>query len=73
MSGPSSMSGLPAADLHLPGFDLHADQGDKILGTMVALIALASTFVVLRLTSRHLARAGFWVSATASLPETRNR
>ncbi|CAD6593677.1 MAG: hypothetical protein ASARMPRED_007807 [Alectoria sarmentosa] len=54
------MSGLPAAELHQPGFNLHADQGDRILGTMVALIALASTFVVLRLTSRHLARAGFW-------------
>lgn len=72
MSGPSSMSGLPAAEMHQPGFNLHADQGDKILGTMVALIALASTFVVLRLTSRHLARAGFWVSATALLPEMRN-
>lgn len=54
MSGPSSMSGPPA------GLNLHADQGGKILGTMIALIVLASTFVVLRLTSRHLARAGFW-------------
>lgn len=52
----------PAALLDKPGFHLHADQGDKIVGTMITLIVLASTFVVLRLISRHLARAGFWVS-----------
>ncbi|KAF6217677.1 hypothetical protein HO133_006779 [Letharia lupina] len=54
MSGPPSMPGPP------PGLNLHDDQGGKVLGTMIALIALASTFVILRLTSRHLARAGFW-------------
>lgn len=57
MSGPPSMPGPP------PGLNLHDDQGGKVLGTMIALIALASTFVILRLTSRHLARAGFWVSS----------
>lgn len=56
------MSGPPPAVFHQPGFNLYADQGDKILGTMIALIVLASTFLILRLTSRHLARAGFWVS-----------
>lgn len=56
------MSGPPPAILHSPGFNLYADQGDKIVGTMIALIVLASTFVALRLASRHLARAGFWVS-----------
>ena len=66
MSGPSGMSGPPPAVFHEPGFHLYADQGDKILGTMIALIVLASTFVILRLTSRHLARAGFWVSETVS-------
>ena len=56
------MSGPPAGVSPFPASFLHANQGDKILGTMIALIALASTFVALRLISRHLARAGFWVS-----------
>ena len=52
----------PSAVAHDPGFNLYADQGDKIIATMIALIVLASIFVLLRLTSRRLARAGFWVS-----------
>ena len=72
MSGPSSMSGPPPALLNKPGFNLYADQGDKILGTMIALIVLASIFVALRLISRHLARAGFWVSKIVIVMERRN-
>lgn len=64
MSASPNMPGPPPAILHSPGFNLYADQGDKILGSMIALIVLASTFVALRLASRHLARAGFWVSET---------
>ncbi|CAF9941740.1 hypothetical protein IMSHALPRED_002872 [Imshaugia aleurites] len=51
---------IPPAILHQPGFNLYDDQGGTIVGTMIALIVLASTFVVLRMTSRCLARAGFW-------------
>ena len=54
----------PDTVVHQPGFNLYADHGDKTLGTMIALIVLASTFVILRLTSRHLTRVGFWVSDT---------
>ena len=54
----------PDAVVHQPGFNLYADQGDKVLGAMIALIILASTFVILRLTSRHITRVGFWVSDT---------
>ena len=59
---PSGSSGPPASVLNRPGYNINADQGDKILGTMITLIVLASTFVSLRLISRYLARAGFWVS-----------
>ena len=54
----------PDAVVHQPGFSLYADQGDKTLGAMIALIILGSTFVILRLTSRHVTRVGFWVSET---------
>lgn len=54
----------PDAVVHQPGFNLYADQEGKILGAMIALIILGSTFVILRLTSRHVARVGFWVSET---------
>lgn len=67
MSAPPNMPGPPPAVLHSPGFNMYADQGDKILGSMIALIVLATTFVALRLASRHLARAGFWVSGTCIL------
>ena len=62
MDTSSGGSGPPPSIVHRPGFNLYADQGDKIVGTMIALIVLASTFVTLRLVSRYLARAGFWVS-----------
>ena len=53
----SLIGGIPPSR---PGFNLYADQSDHIVRTSIALMTLASCFVVLRLLSRWLARAGFW-------------
>ena len=44
-----------------PGFDLYADQRGRIIGSCVAFISLSIVFVFLRLLSRKLSRAGYWV------------
>ena len=44
-----------------PGFDLYADQRGRIIGSLAAIITLTVIFVFLRLLSRKLSRAGFWV------------
>ena len=44
--------------------DLDADQGGRIVSSMTALIVLPTIFVIGRLVSRQIARAGFWVGAT---------
>lgn len=44
-----------------PGFNLYADQKGRILGSMIALLVLSTTFVMLRLLSRKLSKAGFWL------------
>ena len=46
-----------------PGFDLHADQRGRIIGSYAAIITLTIIFVFLRLLSRKLSRAGYWVSS----------
>lgn len=46
-----------------PGFHLHDDQGPRIDATMIVLVTLSFSFVLARLLSRHLARAGYWVSS----------
>lgn len=43
-----------------PGFNLYADQGPQLIGSMIALIILSTTFVSLRLLSRTIAHAGYW-------------
>ncbi|KAL8818666.1 MAG: hypothetical protein Q9223_002739 [Gallowayella weberi] len=43
-----------------PGIDLSADQGGRIIASMIALIALPTLAVAARLISRLVARAGFW-------------
>ncbi|KAL8677575.1 MAG: hypothetical protein Q9186_006009 [Xanthomendoza sp. 1 TL-2023] len=48
--------------LDKPGFDLYADQRGRMVGSLVSFIVLTTIFVVLRLLSRKLARAGFWYS-----------
>ena len=45
-----------------PGIDLYADQGSRLVSSCIALIILPTLFVIARLYSRHLARAGYWVS-----------
>lgn len=44
-----------------PGFDLYADQRGRIIGSLTSMIILTTLFTFLRLLSRRLARAGFWV------------
>ena len=56
-----------------PGVDLDADQGDRIISSMIALIILPTIFVILRLSSRKISRAGFWVSWPACVPEVQVR
>jgi len=44
-----------------PGFDINADQRGRIMGSCVSIIVISITFVVLRMLSRKLSRAGYWV------------
>ena len=46
---------------HPHGFDIHADERGRIIGSMVSIIVLTTLAVMLRFLSRKLARAGFWV------------
>ena len=48
-------------------FDLHANQGPRLIGTSVILLILPTIFVALRLVSRKLSKAGFWVIRFSSL------
>ena len=50
--------GLPSPP---PGIDLNADQGHRIISSMIALIILPTIFVIFRLISRRISRAGYWV------------
>ena len=43
-----------------PGIDLNADQGPRLVASMIALIVLPTLFVIARLISRKVARAGYW-------------
>ncbi|KAF6235933.1 hypothetical protein HO173_006129 [Letharia columbiana] len=43
-----------------PGFNLQADQGDRIRASNIAFIIIPTVFVVLRLVSRKISRAGYW-------------
>ncbi|KAL8964186.1 MAG: hypothetical protein Q9197_006996, partial [Variospora fuerteventurae] len=52
------MSGPPFDD---PNFDLYADQRGRIIGSLTAIFIITTVTVALRILSRHLARAGFWV------------
>ena len=42
--------------------DLQDDQRGRIIGSCVAIFIITDCFVILRLVSRKLARAGYWVS-----------
>ena len=43
------------------GIDVNADQRGRIIGSCVAIFIITDIFVLLRLVSRKLARAGYWV------------
>ena len=43
-----------------PGIDLNADQGPRLVGSMITLILLPTLFVIARLVSRKVAGAGYW-------------
>lgn len=42
------------------GLDLAADQGPRIVASMIALIVLPTLFVIARLISRRVSHAGYW-------------
>ena len=48
------------ADTRLPGIDLNANQGPRLVGSMIVLIVLPTLFVIARLVSRKVAQAGYW-------------
>lgn len=52
---------LDTPPLDDPNFDPYADQRGRIIGSSTAFIVLTTIVVVLRLLSRKLAHAGFWV------------
>ena len=54
----SSSAGLLAGDAPT---DIHGDQRGRIIGSSVAIFVITDIFVLLRLLSRRLARAGYWV------------
>lgn len=43
------------------GIDVNADQRGRIIGSCVAIFVITDIFVLLRLVSRKLAGAGYWV------------
>ena len=40
---------------------MYADQGGSVVATMIALIILSTSFLLLRILSRRVAGAGYWV------------
>lgn len=56
-----------------PGFDMYANQGGSLVATMIALIVLSTSFLLLRLLSRNVARAGYWVRTPTAFFPTNER
>ena len=52
---------IDAPPVGQPGFNLHADQQGRIVGSMVTLLILSTSFVMLRLLSRKFSKAGVWL------------
>ena len=53
---------MSSFDDHPPdGMDINADQRGRIIGSCVAIFVITDISVLLRLVSRKLARAGYWV------------
>ena len=51
---------LPPPPVDRPGFNLNANQHPRLEASSIVLIVLPTLFVVLRLASRKVARAGYW-------------
>ncbi|KAK4690356.1 hypothetical protein P7C71_g6415, partial [Lecanoromycetidae sp. Uapishka_2] len=43
-----------------PGEDIYADQGTRLVASMITLIVLPTLFVIARLVSRKVSNAGYW-------------
>ena len=54
----SAPAGLLEPDAQI---DIYGDQRGRIIGSCVAIFVITDIFVCLRLVSRKLARAGYWV------------
>lgn len=52
------MAGVTQA---LPASYMNANNTDRMLGANIALVLIPTVFIVLRLTSRFLSKAGYWV------------
>lgn len=50
-----------------PGLDLYANQAGRLRGANIVLVILPTIFVALRLASRKISRAGYWVSIAQKL------
>ena len=57
----SSSVDLPLFPVDNAQMDIHADQRGRIIGSCVAIFVITDVFILLRLVSRKLARAGYWV------------
>ena len=55
------MAGTPP-----PGIDLYANQGGRLVASMIALIVLPTLFVIARLISRRVSHAGYWVRISST-------
>lgn len=52
---------MQAPPIGQPAFNLHADQGERIKASNIIFIILPTFFVILRLVSRKISSAGYWV------------
>lgn len=48
------------ADSPRPGLDPHANQGPRLVASIIALIVLPTIFLIARLLSRRFSHAGYW-------------
>lgn len=68
LAGPTMSETDPfVAPVGNPGFDINGDQRGRIIGSCVSIIAITVLFVFLRLLSRKLSKAGFWVSGSVPI------
>ena len=59
------MNSMPQEESH---FDIHDDRGVMLQAAMIALIVISTSAVFLRLLSRKVAHAGYWVRPSHLVP-----